>query len=111
MNIVYPLIMNVILLIILSFSALHASTSEVEEAKASIRSLIAPLLPGPKKIAQDLLKDFRVDKCQTEKINWTDVLLLRSSVTLVFKFHDGCDIEGNVVPKIFTPFPSNLKLR
>jgi hypothetical protein len=103
--------MNVIFIFFLSFSALHASTTPVEEARASIRSLISPLLPGKKKIASSLLKDFRVDKCQTEKINWSDVLLLRRPVTLVFKFHEGCDVEGNVVPKIFTPFPSNLKLR
>ncbi|MFL5785479.1 MAG: hypothetical protein ACJ76H_12750 [Bacteriovoracaceae bacterium] len=101
-----------LILILLTHLTVHASTkSEVEEARASIRSLISPLLPGPKKAASKLMKDFRVDKCQTEKINWTDVLLMRSTVTLVFKFKEGCDVEGSVVPKIFSPFPADIKLR
>lgn len=100
-----------ILLATLSFHQLHATTNEVNEARASIRSLISPLLPGKKKVSSELLKDFRVDKCQTEKINWTDVLMMRKAVTLNFKFKEGCDVEGAVQPKIFTPFPADLKLR
>jgi hypothetical protein len=103
--------MMLLLLLSLSFLELHATTKEVEEATNSIRSLIAPLLPGNKKERPKELKDFRVDKCQTEKVNWTDILLMRSTVTLVYKFQEGCDVEGTVVPKIFTPFPLDLKLR
>lgn len=103
--------MMLILLCFLNFHQLHATTNEVNEARASLRSLISPLLPGQKKISSALLKDFRVDKCQTEKINWTDVLMMQKAVTLNFKFQEGCDVEGSVQPKIFSPFPADLKLR
>lgn len=100
-----------ILILIMSFHQLHASTKEIDEARSSIRSLISPLLPGPKKAVSGLLKDFRVDKCQTKKIDWTDVLLMRRPVTLVFDFHEGCDVKGTIVPKVFRPFPAEFKLR
>lgn len=103
--------MYILLFFALSFPQLHAATNEIDEARSSIRSLISPLLPGPKKIVSGMLKDFRVDKCQTEKIDWTDVLLMRKPVTLVFTFHEGCDVEGTVQPKVFSPFPSDFKLR
>lgn len=103
--------MHIILLLTLSFQLLHASTKEIDEARSSIRALISPMLPGPKKMVSGLMKNFRVDKCQTEKIEWTDILLMRKPVTLVFNFKEGCDIEGTVVPKVFRPFPSDFKLR
>ncbi len=103
--------MYILLFIAMSFHQLHATTNEIKEARSSIRSLISPLLPGPKKAMSSLLKNFRVDKCQTEKIDWADVLLMRKPVTLVFTFHEGCDVEGKVQPKVFQPFPSDFKLR
>lgn len=103
--------MFILFFALMGFHDLHASTNEIEEARSSIRALIAPLLPGKKTVSSILTKDFRVDQCQTEKINWTDVLLMRKSVTLVFKFKEGCDVEGAVTPKVFSPFPMDLKLR
>jgi hypothetical protein len=103
--------MYYLLFVALSFHQLHASTKEIDEARSSIRSLISPLLPGPKKAVSSLLKDFRVDKCQTEKIDWADILMMRKTVTLVFTFHEGCDVQGSVQPKVFQSFPSDFKLR
>ena len=103
--------MLLILLSLMNFHHLHATTKEIEEARTSIRSLISPLLPGKKKTVPLLAKDFRVDKCQTEKIEWSDVLLMRKAVTLTFKFMEGCDVEGVIQPKIFQAFPADLKLR
>lgn len=103
--------MFVLLLAILSFPQLSASADEISEARQSISSLISPLLPGTRKAISKLAKDFRVDKCQTEKVNWSDVLMMRKSVTLVFKFKEGCDIEGSVTPKVFSAFPAEFKLR
>lgn len=100
-----------VLILVAQFTTLHATTKEIEEARKSVRSLIAPLLPGPKKPSSIVTKDFRVDQCQREKINWTDVLLMRKSVTLDFKFKEGCDVEGTVAPKIFSAFPADFKLR
>ncbi len=103
--------MLLILLGFTSFHQLHATTNEVNEARASLRSLISPLLPGKKKISSALLKDFRVDKCQTKKIDWSQALLMQKVVTLTFKFQEGCDVEGSVEPKAFRPFPADLKLK
>lgn len=103
--------MYMLLLALMSFHQLHATTNEIEEARTSIRALISPMLPGNKKAIAILTKDFRVDKCQTEKIDWSDVLLMRKPVTLVFRFKEGCDVEGTIMPKIFQAFPAQLKLR
>lgn len=103
--------MFIILLTLIAFPVLHASSNEIEEARTSIRALISPMLPGNKKAVAIHTKDFRVDKCQTEKINWSDVLLMRKPVTLVFQFKEGCDVEGTVMPKVFQAFPAELKLR
>ncbi len=106
--------MIIVLLPLLFTQMIYAASSvspEVKEATASIRSLISPLLPGKKKVLPGMMKDFRVDKCQTEKIDWTDVLLMRKPVTLNFKFLEGCDVEGTVMPKVFEAFPAQLKLR
>lgn len=40
-----------------------------------------------------------------------NVLLMKESVTLDFKFKEGCDIQGAIRPKILTPFPAVLDLR
>ncbi|MES2526116.1 MAG: hypothetical protein V4598_03490 [Bdellovibrionota bacterium] len=103
--------MLLLFLSLLNIHHLHATTNEIEEARTSIRSLISPLLPGKKKMIPALAKDFRVDKCKTEKIEWSDVLLMRKTVTLTFKFQEGCDVEGMIQPKIFQAFPADLKLR
>ena len=104
-------IMFIILFALIGFPQLHATSNEIEEARTSIRALISPMLPGNKKAMATLTKDFRVDKCQSEKINWTDVLLMRKAVTLVFDFKEGCDVSGTVMPKVFQAFPANFKLR
>ncbi len=90
---------------------LKAMPPNVQEVRTSVRSLIAPLLPGAKKKFSGGAKDFRVDQCQREKINWTDVLLMRKTITLTFKFKEGCDAEGTISPKVFSPFPAEFRLR
>ena len=89
----------------------HASTPEIEDAKRSIRSLIQPLLAGSTKQRPQGTEKFRVDGCEKKKINWMDVLLMRSEVTLDYKFKEGCDIQGSIKPKVFQNFPAQLDLR
>jgi hypothetical protein len=104
--------MKLLLLILISTQAFGANPKEIDEAKRSIKLLIAPLLPGLKtKTLPKELKNFRVDGCPKQKINWMDVLMMKSKVTLEYKFQEGCDIEGSVTPKVFADFPVNLKLR
>lgn len=99
-------------LILISAQGFAANPKEVDEAKRSIKSLIGPLLPGLKnKTPPKELKDFRVDGCPKHKINWMDVLMMKSKVTLDYKFQDGCDLEGSVTPKVFSKFPASFKLR
>lgn len=90
---------------------LSASNLEIEEARSSILSLISPLLPGEKKKSAPVKSAFRVDQCAREKIDWGDVLLMKKSAAIEFKFQEGCDLEGSVTPRIMDPFPVEFKLR
>ncbi|HXH30110.1 MAG TPA: hypothetical protein VNJ01_04805 [Bacteriovoracaceae bacterium] len=101
--------MKIILMLLLSFNAIAAQN--IEEAKKSIATLIKPLLPGQPNKRPPGTEKFRVDKCEKEKINWGDVLLMKSDASLNYKFKEGCDIEGSIQPKIFSEFPANLNLR
>lgn len=86
------------------------ASPEIEDAKQSIKSLIQPLISESAKKPQALSK-FRVDKCPKTKINWGNVLLMRETPTLTYKFTEGCDIQGEITPKFLQPFPANLMLR
>lgn len=100
------LILWVLLLSFLTFGG-----SEIEDAKLSIKSLMAPLLAGQSKIRPKGTEKFRVDACPKKKIDWMNVLMMKEEATLDYKFKVGCDIEGTIKPKVFQAFPVNLKLR
>lgn len=102
--------MKFLLILILPFSLSAASLPEIEDAKASIKSLIAPMLAGKKNRPKETDK-FRVDGCEKYNVPWMDVLMLKSSFAMNFAFKEGCDIQGVVTPKVFQPFPASLKLR
>lgn len=101
--------MKFLLVFFLSFNVL--AQSELEDAKRSIRSLIAPLMAGSSKQRPKGTEKFRVDGCDKEKIDWLDVLLMRTTATLNFKFKEGCDIQGTIRPKVLQPFPAELDIR
>lgn len=98
------------LLIALIPTMVFAST-EIEDAKRSIQSLIRPLMAGGSKARPKGTEKFRVDGCEKKKIDWMGVLMMRESAELNFKFKEGCDIEGTIVPKVLQTFPANLNLR
>ena len=98
--------MPLLLALLLSFTV--AANQEIEDVKTSIKSLIAPLVSNSK---PESTKGFRIDQCKKKKINWLNVITMKEQVTMDFKFAPGCDIEGSVNPKIFSPFPAELKLR
>jgi hypothetical protein len=93
------------------FSSLTLASTEVEDAKRSVRSLIQPLMAGSAKVRPKGTEKFRVDACDKTKINWMNVLMMKESATLNYKFKEGCDIQGTITPKVFSPFPANLELR
>jgi hypothetical protein len=95
-----------------SFSLQAAPVQQVYEAKATVKALIQPLLPrsGNKK-TQNSAGKFRIDQCEKHKVNWTDVLLMRQTVTLSYRMKAGCDLEGDITPRVLQPFPVKLKLR
>ncbi len=87
------------------------ASPEIEDAKRSIMSLIRPLMAGASKVRPKGTEKFRVDGCEKKKIDWMGVLLMRESAELNFKFKEGCDIEGTIVPKVLQNFPAKLNLR
>lgn len=99
------------ILILLLIPLMSHASPEIEDAKRSVRSLIQPLLGGSSKGRPKGTEKFRVDACEKKKVNWTDVLLMRTEVTLEYKFKTGCDIQGIIKPKAFQPFPVSLDLR
>lgn len=97
--------------VLLSFFPVWAA-NEVEEAKASIRALMEPILQKPQgKVTKTVFKDFTLETCEKYKVNWMNVMLQRESATLVYTFRPGCDIEGTIKPAIFKAFPADLKLK
>lgn len=98
-------------LLVLLIPGIALASPEVEDAKRSITALIQPLMAGNSTKRPKGTEDFRVDQCEKKKINWMDVLLMRETAKLDFKFKEGCDIQGSITPKVLQPFVANLDLR
>ncbi len=98
-------------LLVLLIPGLAIASPEVEDAKRSVLALIQPLMAGSSKTRPKGTEDFRVDGCEKKKINWMDVLMMRETAKLDFKFKEGCDIQGSITPKVLQPFPANLDIR
>ena len=96
------------LLAVLIPAVVFAGT-EIEDAKRSIKSLIRPLMAGGSKTRPKGTEKFRVDACEKKKIDWMGVLMMRQSAELKFKFKEGCDIEGTIIPKILQSFPAGFR--
>lgn len=96
--------------LLLIWPVLTFASPELEDAKQSIRTLIRPLI-SESAIRPKGTEKFRVDKCPKKKINWGNVMLMRETTTLTYKFMNGCDIQGEITPKFLQPFPANLELR
>lgn len=84
---------------------------QIEDAKRSIMTLIRPLISGQSKERPKGTEKFRVDGCDKVKINWKNVLLMKDKATISYKFKEGCDIQGDIEPKVLSPFEANLDLR
>lgn len=102
--------MYILFLFLLSTFSWGANTKEIEEAKKSIKTLIQPLISGTRSQVSNV-SGFRLDACDKHKINWADVILMRRSVTLSYKFKTGCDIQGNITPKVLQIFPAELQVQ
>lgn len=98
-------------LLILLCPFILAYANEVEDAKKSVRSLIQPLIGQTSMKRPSGTEKFRVDQCEKKKINWMNVLLMKETVTLHYVFKPGCDIQGTINPKVFSPFPVDLDIR
>lgn len=103
--------MKFLLMIFLSMSQWAISGTEVEDAKRSIKALIQPLIGQNSTKRPKGTEKFSVEGCDKKKINWMNVLLMRETATLDFKFKKNCDIQGSITPKVIKPFPANLDLR
>lgn len=102
---------KILMLISLMLPISVFAVTEVEEAKRSIRALIAPILQSTTKKAVKKNNKFSVENCEKHKIDWMGVILMRESATLNYTFKTGCDIEGSIQPTVIKPFVTNLKLK
>lgn len=96
---------------ILSSSLMASTSSEVELAKKTIIGIISPFLVRDTNKSTKKALAFRVDECEKYKIDWGKMLFSQEKVTLTYHFKTGCDIDGEITPKIITPFPVSLKLQ
>lgn len=92
-------------------TAAPTNDKEIKDAITSVRALMKPLLPGSSNARPKGTGNFRVDGCEKHKVNWMDVILMKTTVTLTYTFKDGCDIEGSITPKLLQEFQANLNLR
>jgi hypothetical protein len=99
------------LLMLFFLPLLAIGDTEVEEAKQSIKALIQPLIGQNSTKRPKGTEKFSVEGCDKKKINWMNVLLMRETATLDFKFKKNCDIQGSITPRVIKPFPVNLDLR
>lgn len=98
-------------LLVVLIPGIALASPEIEDAKRSVIALIQPLMAGNATKRPKGTENFRVDQCEKKKINWMDVLLMRETAKLDFKFKEGCDIQGSITPKVLQPFAANLDLR
>ncbi len=98
-------------LLVLLWPLLAFSSDQIEDAKKSIRELIRPLIGQNSTKRPAGTEKFRIDQCEKKKIDWMDVLLMKETVTMNYKFKPGCDIQGSVTPKVFVPFSTELDIR
>jgi hypothetical protein len=98
-------------LLVLIIPGVVLASTEIKDAKRSITALIQPLIGNKIKQAPKGTENFRVDGCNKNTFNWIDVLLMKETIKLEFTFKDGCDIEGQITPKIMQPFTALLNLR
>jgi hypothetical protein len=101
---------TILLLTPFSLRAQTLAGKDLEMAKKSIEALIRPLIPVKSK--SPVATGFRVDQCEKyQAVDWREILLQQKDITLEFKFKEGCDIQGTISPRIFSPFPASLNLR
>ena len=107
--------MSFIILLLLtqiSFAApLGAQQQSIKATADSVKGLIAPLILSKQSKAKVVGDGFKVNGCQHHKIDWMEVLMMKSSVALTYKFTNDCDIEGTIKPMVIKPFLAELKLR
>jgi hypothetical protein len=108
--------MKFILFLALSICFTPLEASEVEDVRQSLKALLNSILQKSNKrptqaAAKSLLKEFSVENCENQKINWMDVILMKESATLTYTFRQGCDVEGTIRPAILKTFPTDLKLK
>lgn len=99
------------LICILISAPVIGATSAKDEAKASLKALVSPILQKYIKSNKEIKGEFTLEKCDKHVINWGNVLLMRESATLKYKFKPGCDIQGDITPFLVRPFPVELKLK
>lgn len=103
--------MKILFCFLLLSPLLAAENPNVAAVKQSLRTILAPILSknlGKKDVGSS---HFSIKECEKTKINWRKFLLLQDELKLNFSFKKGCDVEGTVGPKPFTPFPAKLAVR
>ena len=103
--------MKILFCFLLLSPVLAAENPQVEAVKQSLRTMLTPILSknlGSKELGKS---SFSIKACERTNVNWKNFLLLQEEFRLNLSFKEGCDVEGTVSPKPFSPFPAKLKVR
>lgn len=55
--------------------------------------------------------EFKVSECDQNKIEWAKLVMTNGTRRVKYVFDKECDVEGEFVAKLESPFPMKLKLR
>lgn len=103
--------MKILFCFLLLSTVFAAENSNVEAVRQSLRTMLTPILSknlGSKSLGKS---SFSIKECEKSNVNWKNFLLLQEEFKLNLSFKEGCDVEGSVSPKPFSPFPAKLKVR
>jgi hypothetical protein len=92
-------------------SLMAADNPNVDAVRQSLRTMLTPILS--KNLGSEVLgkSTFTIKDCEKANINWKKFLLFQEEFKLNLSFKEGCDVEGSVSPRPFSPFPAKLKVR
>ncbi len=102
--------MNFLLIFLLMTLASYAHDETVTTTK-SLETIMSSLTNHLKRNTVLKNESFRTDRCEKNKVVWTDVLMGKKIENIQYHFQEGCDLQGVVEPKIFQEFPLKLSLR
>lgn len=86
-----------------------AGAQDFQKISAYLQELFKIIAGEGKKSA--LAADFNVSNCDQNKLEWAKLFLSNGTRKVIYAFSKDCDVNGEFLAKLNSPFPMKLKLR